>query len=544
MADEEMRYQTVVGPLPVLSNPATWAPAWAREDARMGVAGSLAHATFRGIDSTRPSNPFAKHIAAMPHALVPFLDDRASSITVVRRSREVGYRRSYVGFMDDPPVSPPLVPTFEYILACPPFIDVSDAEGPTTVQLTTARNHRGGLTGHLVAWHQAEYSSCATATRSRFYLPTPAWWSGVEVPYDCMVELPWVHAYATDDLYARRRASWAVLLIEWALAAAIVLLETFRTRRVLWRYPPRLLDWIRSLGASNICVNSAGPDAEAAATLGALLDLADQLSDTEAFRQRLRARSTDRRDREGWIWASLEVDDDGTHAKVAEDLRPFDLPYTADIPEARGYGPARGVWAAAVSAACSPRYPGGGTAPPATSVVTGAAGLFPPGPSPPAASAAPSGGNSGGSLIVSFDPVEHRDILDVAFDQLDHIPSDRVPQGLARVVACDPRKLRGYTTGTLVTGLSHTVVSLGDSIAQWARDHPGVPPRHLEELLQLVGRRSIRALFLREVGVAAGGANRRQKHHRDHDAYHEEPAAQRPRGPPGPEWGGPSSARR
>jgi len=140
--------------------------------------------------------------------------------------------------------------------------------------------------------------------------------------------------------------------------------------------------------------------------------------------------------------------------------------------------------------------------------------------------------------------VEQRDIPDVAFDQLDHIPSDRVPQGLARVVACDPGELRGYTTGTLVAGLSHTVVSLGDSIAQWARDHPGVPPRHLEELLQLVGRRSIRAALIREVGVAAGGANRRQQHHRDRDAYHEEPATQRPRGPPGPEWGGPSSARR
>jgi len=71
------------------------------------------------------------------------------------------------------------------------------------------------------------------------------------------------------------------------------------------------------------------------------LDLADQLPDTETFLQRLRARRTERRDREGWIWASLEVDDDRTRAKVAEDLRLFDLPHTADILEARGYGPAR-----------------------------------------------------------------------------------------------------------------------------------------------------------------------------------------------------------
>jgi len=62
-----------------------------------------------------------------------------------------------------------------------------------------------------------------------------------------------------------------------------------------------------------------------------LLDLADQLHDTEAFRQRLRARSCERRDRECWIWADLEVGDEGTRAKVAEDLRPFDLPYSADI---------------------------------------------------------------------------------------------------------------------------------------------------------------------------------------------------------------------
>jgi len=74
-----------------------------------------------------------------------------------------------------------------------------------------------------------------------------------------------------------------------------------------------------------------------------------------------------------------------------------------------------------------------------------------------------------GNRIVSFDPVEHRDIPDAAFDQLDHIPSDRVPQGLARVAACDPEELRVYTTGTLTACFCHTVVSLEELIAQWAR---------------------------------------------------------------------------
>ena len=463
---------------------------------------------------------------------------------MVRRSREVEYRRLYLGFLYDAPEDPPLGPIFDYILTSPPFIDVTDSEGPTTAQLTTARNHRGGLTGQLLGWHQAEYSSCAGATRSRFYRPTPAWWSGVEVSYGCMAELPWVHAYAAHDLHAGRRTPWAIFHSEWALEAAVVLLETLQNGRVLWRFPLRLLDWISSLGPANICVGPEGPDAEATAILGALLDLADRLPDTEAFRQSLRARSTDRRDRQGWVWAALEMDINGTCVKVAEDIRPFDLPYTAGILAARSYGDARGGWTAPVSTARSPRYPGGGTAPPASSEVTGAAGSSPASPSSSASPAAPSVSNSLGNRIVSFDPVEHRDIPDAAFDQLDHVPSDRVPQGLAHVVACDPGELRGYATGTLMACLCHTVVSLGESIAQWARDSAGVPPHQVEELLQLVSRRNARAVLLPETSVAAGGVSHRQQHQRDLDVYHEEPPAQRPRGPPGLEGGAPLSGHR
>jgi len=212
-----MTSSTDVGPLPVLSDPSTSAPAWKREEARMDVADTLAHATFRGIDSVRPANPFAKQTAAKPHALVPSLDDRASSITVVRRSCEAGYRHSYVGFMNEAPRDSPLMPTFVYLLTSPPFIGASDKEDPTTVQSTTARNHhRGGLTGHLVARHRAKYLSCATATRSRLNLSTPAWCYGVEVPYGSMAELPWVPVDTTDDLYVGRHTPWAILCIEWA----------------------------------------------------------------------------------------------------------------------------------------------------------------------------------------------------------------------------------------------------------------------------------------------------------------------------------------
>jgi len=58
-----------------------------------------------------------------------------------------------------------------------------------------------------------------------------------------------------------------------------------------------------------------------------------------------------------------------------------------------------------------------------------------------------------GNHIVWFDPVDHRDVPDAAFDRLEHVLTDRVPQGLARAVACDPGDLRGKTMGTLKAGL-------------------------------------------------------------------------------------------
>ena len=93
MADEEKKYHTTVAPLPVSTDPSTWSPAWAREEARSDVTEILAHATFRGIAPARPAKPFEKQISAMPHARIQSLHDRASSSTTVRRRCEVSYRR-------------------------------------------------------------------------------------------------------------------------------------------------------------------------------------------------------------------------------------------------------------------------------------------------------------------------------------------------------------------------------------------------------------------------------------------------------------------
>jgi len=56
----------------------------------MGEVDTLARAKFRGIDSVRPANPFAKHNAARSHALVRSLDDRVCVDGVVASTVPVG----------------------------------------------------------------------------------------------------------------------------------------------------------------------------------------------------------------------------------------------------------------------------------------------------------------------------------------------------------------------------------------------------------------------------------------------------------------------
>jgi len=47
------------------------------------------------------------------------------------------------------------------------------------------------------------------------------------------------------------------------------------------------------------------------------------------------------------------------------------------------------------------------------------------------------------------------------------------------MVESDTEELRGFTTGTHLTGLAHTMVTLGNIVAQWARNTPGVDPQRV-----------------------------------------------------------------
>lgn len=112
-ADEALRHRDAVGPLPVLTDQRTWNAAWVREIDRLTTDHSKTHDAFRNIYPARPSCPSATRINAKPEAWVPTLDDRATSISVVRRRHEVVYRRSYVGLMDDDDVDAPMTQSMD-----------------------------------------------------------------------------------------------------------------------------------------------------------------------------------------------------------------------------------------------------------------------------------------------------------------------------------------------------------------------------------------------------------------------------------------------
>jgi len=288
-----------------------------------------------------------------------------------------------------------------------------------------------------------------------------------------MADLPWVHKCALDDLRAGPGSTCAVFRTDEALHAGVQLYETFRDRREVCRYPPRLLHWIHALGPEEVCKGLNGHNEEAARTLEALRILGDQLPPNVAFTQRLHVSATDRRDRDGWVAAELEVADGVKLEKVSKDLAPFELPYSAYVLAARTCAGARGGWAGAVAVARLPRYPGGGSTPPAAGALAAAApAAAAPAAAAPAVAAPDQAHRAPRDVprIVVFDLVDHRDVPDAALDILDSTPAERVPNALARIVACDPENLRGPSTRMLITSLCHTLVSIGESVAQWAHE--------------------------------------------------------------------------
>ncbi|GAB0498697.1 hypothetical protein MMPV_010044 [Pyropia vietnamensis] len=528
-------YAEAIGPLPVLRDTTTHAPAWERETSRMGVADSAAHALFRGVDPISPGTIFAKQMDRLPHALVPSLADLSSSITVVRRRREVGYFRRFSSFSEAFHDPVPATPSALELVLPPPYLLPPDGEEPPAPYLTKARDARQGLTGYLVGWHQGEYSSCPLALRGQYYVKAPQWWPDYEVPYGVMAEPPLVLTYAREELRRGDPAAWSVFRAEWAVSTAVALLQAYDERRVVLLYPPRLRDWIRSVGATNIAADARGePDDEVEGKLLALLRLLDELPHTSAFVERLTNRAPNRRDRAGWVSVVLEVGREGSRALVDEDLAPYELPYSSAVTEARLAVP--NPWGAAVARRRHlVRFPGGGDVPPSSAYEPVPPVSALPEPRPPTLVPPRRGDNAERSQrvprrIVAADALEHGDVPDHRFDVLHHLPPRGVALGLANFLGVDADELERYPAGYLVSALCHLVVDVSQGVLSWCRTVPEEGSTDLEGLLNLVGRRALRDAFNRSLPrVREGAEDRRRRWSEVGDGYPEGPPSRRAR---------------
>jgi len=125
--------------------------------------------------------------------------------------------------------------------------------------------------GILVSATQVESTQLHVSARRDNYVPTPTWWSALEVPYRFTARMPRIAAFFGTAL--RRGESTpaaAILATEWVLEVAGVWYVSARTKGYLWHLPAGFVDRLVELHLYNL---AEGADPEAQAYLSEFLDL-------------------------------------------------------------------------------------------------------------------------------------------------------------------------------------------------------------------------------------------------------------------------------
>jgi len=125
--------------------------------------------------------------------------------------------------------------------------------------------------GILVSATQVESTQIHVSARRDYYVPTPTWWSALEVPYGFPARISRIVAYFGTAL--RRGESTpaaAILATQWVLEVAGVWYASDRTKGYLWHMPDGVVDRLVELHLANL---AQGADPEAQAYLSELLDL-------------------------------------------------------------------------------------------------------------------------------------------------------------------------------------------------------------------------------------------------------------------------------
>jgi len=313
-----------------------------------------------------------------------------------------------------------------------------------------------------------------------------------------MVELPPVQAYMSGALLDRDDFAFKVLRSEWAVMAGAYLVDSFRTRGIMWLYPKALRSWILRVGVRAVCQGPSGSDERAAEELGALLALLDKLPVGPTLTHRLGCAPSERRDRSSWLSVVLTSDGTVMEAKVDEDLQPLQLPYAVDVLESRALAAETTGWDQAVGSSRRVDRGSGGADQAGSSIPSVSQGLVHKGPP-----------SSAGPRIVTVSLPTHRDIQDHTLDSLWHAPPSAFRDVLVPFLGVDQRAVDRLHMGPLLAALLHTLVGQREAVRTWTEDQAGMSTRGAADLLNRFGRDALREVVLREVDTAEAGYSRR-----------------------------------
>ena len=165
------------------------------------------------------------------------------------------------------------VVAWEWACCSPPYLGERDPHFHQQ-DARTGRRVRDA-SGILVSPTQVESTQVHVSARRDYYVPTPTWWSALEVPRGFPARMPRIVAYFGTVL--RRGESTpaaAILATQWVLEVAGVWYASARTKGYLWHLPPGVVDSLVELHLANL---AEGADPEAQAYLSELLDLHQSL---------------------------------------------------------------------------------------------------------------------------------------------------------------------------------------------------------------------------------------------------------------------------
>jgi len=132
-----------------------------------------------------------------------------------------------------------------------------------------------GASGILVIAAQVESTQIHFSARRDYYVPTPTWWSALEVPHGSPARVARVVAcFGTALRRGESTPAAAILATQCVLEVGGVWYASARTKAYLWHLPAGLVDRLLRLHLANL---AEGEDREAHGYLSELVDIRQSL---------------------------------------------------------------------------------------------------------------------------------------------------------------------------------------------------------------------------------------------------------------------------